>query len=220
MGTILDNLANDGEIPDIDSMEQDELISDVLVDRDENGNYVKLLPRLEDCIPVEISKRRVQQREALFRESVVETILERWDRNPSMKSDLLPDFPYVGLLLDTSSSTVGGFSLRDRKNEAKGSIVECINSGLIVTLVTPGLLENGLLVFLPEFETVDAMKEFSIFTKSEYSICFINDTGMVQKTDLTLSFLQILSIVTDDIPITGLLIDALEDAEDDYYDTF
>lgn len=220
MGTILDTLANDGAIPDIDSMEQDDFSSNILVSRDENGNYIRLLSHLEDCIPVNISKRRLQQREILFRESVVETILEKWDHNPSMMSDLLPDFPYVGVMLDMSAPTVGGFSLRDRKNEAKGSIVECINSGLIVTLVTPGLLENGFLVFLPELDTIDAMKEFSIFTKSEYSVCFINEDGMVQRTDLTLSFSQILSIVTDDIPITSLLIDALEDAEDDFYDTF
>ena len=186
-----------------------------LLDRDENGVYRPLLSRLDDVIPVAAFKPQVRRRDALFRESVVETLLEQWDKNKQMHSDLIPGFPYIGLLFDLNSDVVGGFSLRDRKDEAKGTIIECINSGLIVALVTPGLLEHGKIVLYPSLDSVNVMQEFSIFTNSLYTVCFLNEDGDIQTTDLTLDFGEVLGIVTNDkVMMSDLIVMVLEGGDD------
>lgn len=73
---------------------------------------------------------------------------------------------WVGLLLDTK--TIGGLSKKESGDEAKGSIVQLINSDLIQVVVTRELLAEDCLVFIPTVQTLDRMKEFSLLSGATY----------------------------------------------------
>ncbi len=221
---------DDWENGEIDSefaeAESNELKADT-IELDEYGNYVELLPHLLDVIPYEDDEAgTIHRRVDLFHESVIETLIENWQSCQQMCCDLLPDFPYVGLFFD--SNQVGGFSFKDRRNEAKGSIIECINSGRITTMITPGLLAHKAFVFVPNAATLSAMDEFELLTESIYKLCFCDEDGNVQLSDLTVSYNAIARMILADVNIRESIIyeltegDSLKDSidfEDDFGDS-
>ena len=176
------------------------------VERDENGTYIYLLPHLLDMIPVGVPRPNQNNRVALFHESVIETIVEEWENCKQMCCDLIPDFRYAGLFLDTTDKSVGGFSYKDRKDEAKGTIIECINSGRITTVVTPGLQQKHILVFLPNASTLSAMDEFQLLTEAPYTICFMDNEGNVQLTDIGISYVEVANMISSEVSIRDALI--------------
>lgn len=188
-------------IPDNDEFSEyasNELTADT-IELDEDGNYVELIPHMLDIIPCDEELNQITNRVSLFHQSVVETVIETWQSCPQMCCDLLPEFPYVGLYFD--STQVGGFSFKDRKNEDKGSIIECINSGRIMTLITPGLLNHKSFVFLPNASTLLAMDDFELLTNANYTICFCDAEGNVYLSDLSVSYVAIARMILADINI-------------------
>lgn len=193
---------------DIDTLDDESEALEFEVD--ENGNYVRIIQHLTEVLPL---GEAVPKRGALFHESVVETILEMWQRCPQMCSKLLPRFPYVGILLDAKRPEIGGFTRKHRKDEQKGTIIECINSGQMITLMTPSLLERQYFVFLPEVKTLHSMQEFDILTNFEYLVCFISRTGEVQMTDIEISFKSVANMILKDLYMQDILIAAMEGYE-------
>lgn len=216
---------------DVDSLFDDDIdnfdtpSSELDFEVDEDGNYVRIIEHLQNLVPVGVARLDPNHRVQLFHESVIETVIESWCNCKQMCSKLLPKFPFVGILMDSMEPTVGGFARKDKKDEQKGTIIECINSGLITSLVTPGLQERKYFVFLPNAQTLSAMQEFRLFTETPYKICFINRNGDVQITDLDISFTAIANVILKDLNITDIIISSLEgykpdtkvsdDAEDD-----
>ena len=225
-----DDVSDDWENGDIDSefaeAESNELKADT-IELDEYGNYIELLPHLLDVIPYEDDdSNKNHTRVDLFHQSVIETLIETWQNCQQMCCDLLPDFPYVGLYFDTTQ--VGGFSFKDRRNEAKGSIIECINSGRITTMITPGLLSHKSYVFVPNAATLSAMDEFELLTNVIYRLCFCDEDGNVQLSDLTVSYNAIARMILADVNIRESIIYELTggtslkddiDLEDDFGDS-
>lgn len=206
---------------DIDTIDDEEYETQLEFETDENGNYIRLLDRLTELIPVGRAKPNLNQRAELFHESVVETIMEKWQRARLLKTHLLNGFPYVGIMVDAKIPEIGGFSFKNRKDEQKGTIIECINSGRIVTLVTPELLRRQYFVFLPLASTLASMQEFSLLRNVRYYICFIAKTGEVQLTNIDVSFDAIASMVLNDLHVQDMLVSAMEGydpltAEHDY----
>ena len=212
---------DDWENGDIDSdfaeAESNEFMADT-IELDEDGNYVELLPHLLDIIPFDDGEKRLNTRVDLFHQSVVETIIETWQNCSQMCCDLLPDFPYVGLYFDTTQ--VGGFSFKDRRNEAKGSVIECINAGKITTLITEGLLKHKAFVFLPNASTLSAMDDFELLTDAKYTICFCDDEGNVYLSDLSVSYSAIAQMILSDVNIREIIIYELTDGASSEVDDF
>lgn len=196
---------------DIDTLDDDN--ESLEFETDENGNYVCILEHLTEFLEVGESKSRTNRRGELFHESVVETVLEMWQRCPHMCSKLLPKFPYVGIMLDTKIPEIGGFSRKHRRDEQRGTIIECINSGQIITLMTPSLLEKQYFVFLPNASTLHNMQEFDLLTEFPYHICFIAKSGDVQLTDIEISYKSIANMVVKDLYVQDVLIAAMEGYE-------
>ena len=192
------------------------------IELDEHGNYVALLPHLLDVIPYADKTKKIHQRVNLFHESVIETLIETWQDCQQMCCDLLPDFPYVGLYFDVTQ--VGGFSFKDRKDETKGAIIACINSGRITTMITSGLLAHKSFVFVPNTSTISAMDEFGLLTNSRYKLCFCDEDGNVQLSDLTVSYHAIMQMILSDVNIRESIIyeltgqSSLHDDSDDEED--
>lgn len=195
---------------DIDTLDDDNEAFEF--ETDENGNYVRILEHLTELLPIGESDSRTKRGE-LFHESVVETVLEMWQRCPQMCSKLLPRFPYVGIVLDTKIPEIGGFLKKHRKDEQKGTIIECINSGRIVTLMTPSALQRQYFVFLPTISTLSNMQEFDLLTEPSYTVCFIARSGEIQLTDIEISYKSVANMILKDLYIQDILIAALEGYE-------
>lgn len=178
--------------------------------RDEDGNYDLLKPHMKQIIPYGADEQTMYHRPELFHESVIETVLESWDRCHQMITDLLEDYPYAGLMFNMEK--VGGFSYRDRNDEDKGTIIECINAGLISSMVSPGLQKAHYLMFLPDAKSISAMSEFSMFYEEQaFEVGFMNRDGDVWLSDLTMSFKAAEDMINGDITLEEAIVSFLED---------
>lgn len=205
---IQDEMTDDYLDDDIDTFDEEpEVLS---FETDAKGNYLRLLPHLIE--KVELGARRVSayQRSELFHESVIETLLDVWCRCRQMYTKLLPGYPYVGIWLDTTQPSIGGFTQKSKRDEQKGTIIECINSGRILTLVTAGLLKKGYFVFCPNAATLGAMQEFRMLTDSVYKICFVGTTGAVWLTDIEVSYYSVANMIVKNLYVQDVLVSTLE----------
>lgn len=196
--------------------------NELVFETNDDGDYVRILDHIVETINVGTSKPNVNQRAELFHESVVQTVLDSWLNCRQMCCRLLAQAPFVGILLDAKDPAIGGFSKKDRRNEEKGTIIECINSGQIITLMTPMLKELQYFVFLPNVQTLTNMQEFPLLSEAIYDICFISYKGDVFRTDIDVTYKSIANVVFKDLRIQDILIAALEgvsaDRDDHEYD--
>ena len=95
-------------------------------------------------------------------------------------------------------------------------------------MITPGLLAHKSFVFVPNAATLSAMDEFELLTESIYKLCFCDEDGNVQLSDLTVSYNAIARMILADVNIRESIIyeltecDSLKDAvdfEDDFGDS-
>lgn len=201
---------NDVWDDDIDAPVDEEPFGKLGFELDVKGNYVRLYPHLLDMIPVGKAKPNVYQRAELFHETVIETIMDSWRKCRQMQTHLYAGFPYVGIVLDMNRPDIGGFTQKSKRDEQKGTIIECINAGRISTLITPGLSERHLFVFLPNASTLAAIGEFHLLTSGAFQLCFVSARGDVQLTDLDISYNGVAGLILDDISAQDLIVSALE----------
>ena len=201
---------NDVWDDDIDAPVDEEPFGKLEFELDEKGNYVRLYPHLLDMIPVGKAKPNIYQRAELFHETVIETIMDSWRKCRQMQTHLYAGFPYVGIVLDMNRPDIGGFTQKSKRDEQKGTIIECINAGRISTLITPGLSERHLFVFLPNASTLAAIGEFRLLTSGAFQLCFVSARGDVQLTDLDISYNGVAGLILDDISAQDLIVSALE----------
>lgn len=192
---------------DIDAPVDDDL-AHLSFELDEHGNYVRLKGHLKKLIRVGKPKPNVYQRAELFHETVIETIMDAWQRCSQMYCRLYAGFPYVGIYVDYDK--LGGFSQKSKRDEQKGTIIECINAGRISTLMTPGCLDSHVFVFLPNASTLAAIGEFPLLAEATYALCFVARNGDVELTDLDISYESIASMILKDLSIQDLIVSALE----------
>lgn len=140
---------------------------------------------------------------SIFNESVLETVLEDFRSNENFIQTVNGETRYIGLVLDTKD--IGGLDKKSRKNEAKGSIIECINSGRIKTFITSELMEIDSLVIIPEPITLAAMDEFSDLTDAPYELCAVDDSGNIDLLGVKTTYGAISELVADDGHIDSLL---------------
>lgn len=142
---------------------------------------------------VEKPKRRRYTMAGVLHESVVETVMEQ---GFAQNTDFIYKGRYVGLFFDTA--WIGGLTRKSSKDEAKGSIVENINSGRMYVLITAELMDIECMVIVPDAQTIDCMDEYSILRDVEYPLCYVSDNGDVEITDIKVTIDKIQSIIMDD----------------------
>lgn len=115
----------------------------------------------------------------VFRTSVFETILEDLKLNEQFIHRQDGRDMYVALAFNTED--VGGMDKKSAKrDEAKGSIIEKISAGRMKTYITDELMDEGLIVFIPEPMTMSEMDDFSILTSANYELCTIDINGDIE----------------------------------------
>ncbi|MBO5435606.1 hypothetical protein J6A31_07420 [bacterium] len=138
-------------------------------------------------------------------ETVWENTIEQFKANKQfiVKGDN-GETRFVGLLLDTNQ--FGGLAGKDcRRDESKGSILEAINTGRIKTYCRIDMLNDNLLLIIPDEDTIENMDEFNLFNTAQYIMCNVNKDGFVtaytkdgnpdSDDELTVTFDEIRSLV-------------------------
>lgn len=160
------------------------------------------------------AKKKKTGMATIFRESVLETVMTDFrDNTPFIHKENGED-KYVGILLDTHD--IGGLDKKSKKVEAKGQLIECINSGRIKTVITEDLMDEECIVFVPEVFTLDAMDEFSLLTDAKYELCYVEPNGDIETLGVKITYRELTDILVRDGHIDDIL--GSETNEDDVAD--
>lgn len=149
------------------------------------------------------SKKKKGGMSSVFKETVFEAMLDDFSMNTSFVVEKDDETCFVGMLLDTN--TIGGFSKKSNKDEAKGSIIECINAGRIKALMSAELLEEESMVIIPDEFTLDAMGEFSLLTDAAYTVVYVHSDGEIEKTETAITYQDAHSIAMNAMSIQEFL---------------
>ena len=159
-------------------------------------------------------RKKKEMVSSVIDESVLEQILEEMKQNTQFISTYEGEPAYVGMLLKTED--IGGLNLKTNKDEAKGSIVECIKNGRIKVYASAELLDNEQFVIIPDAITLDSMSEFQILD-IEYDLVKVTEDGEVHDTGFTATCAQMSDIIADDsMTIDDVIGSEGADAEEEY----
>lgn len=173
-------------------------------------------------------KRHTETMASVMQESVVETILSEFKENSRFCVQSDNNTFYVGLYFDTER--IGGLSKKSSKDEAKGQLIESINSGYISSLITSELMSVESIVFIPNQRTLTAMNEYELLRNLNFPLCYISTSGDdVEVTDVNVTIKDCMDILDNIVDIESILMDmkpgvateeALIEAEDESQGTF
>lgn len=179
----------------------------------DKNKKVKAAPAASASNDGKVSTGKNKQRHGMssyFHESVPETVLPDFKSNTQFAVKVGGVEKYVGLFFDTNE--IGGFSRQFQNDEAKGSIVEMINSNRIKALITPSLMARECMILIPDAATVSAMNEFELLVNCPYRLCFVTDTSC-EEQDISVTFEQIRDIIENDGTVASLLPVGMVDVE-------
>lgn len=172
-------------------------------------------------------KRHTETMASVLQESVVETMLGYFRNNSAFVVIHEGRTYYVGLYFDTD--TIGGLSKKSSKDEAKGQLIESLNSGHIAALITGELLAMESMVLIPTEATLEAMSEYEILRNLKFPLCYVSSDGQdIEITGVSVTVDQCMDIQKLGGSIEGYLEDTppgasseeFEPAEDETQGTF
>lgn len=112
-------------------------------------------------------------------ESVWESVHEDLKSNKQFIINRDGQTKYVTFLIETAQ--FGGLAGKDaKKDESKGSIIEAIKTGRIKTYLPMDMLKQGLIVIIPDDNTIENMDEFNIFNNIDYFLATIDANGTTE----------------------------------------
>lgn len=149
------------------------------------------------------AKKKAPAMSQIFHESVVETAIDTFKDNEAFIHRENGVDKYVGLILDTAD--IGGLDKKSRKDEAKGSIIECINSGRIATYISWDLMEAECICIIPNAGTLNAMDEFGLLTDAPYEFCLVDGDGELELLGVKTTYEQVSSLLVNEGHIDQLL---------------
>ena len=84
------------------------------------------------------------------------------------------------VILVLAAERIGGLSRKNRRDEAKGSIIELIEDDSIQTLATAAMLGEEVFGIIPTPRTLERMDEFGLLTGAAYSwaVVYQNEQGL------------------------------------------
>lgn len=166
----------------------------------------------QEVQPVTPSKKKKKDTiGSVLHESVLENVLEELRENKLFIADVDGQSVYVTLAL--AAADIGGLSKSTAKgNEAKGSIIECINSGRIKAIVTQELIDMDMFLIIPDVLTMDAMDEFGLLTGVDYKLAYVNPEDGISVTEHVVAFDRVKDMVDNDISVSELLAELTGDA--------
>lgn len=139
---------------------------------------------------------------SILNESVTESAIALFRENEKMSVQVDGQTAYVGMLLDANDPSIGGINKKSVRDEAKGQIIELINSGRIATYIPALYLEAEKIVIIPNQETLDSMDEFSLLTEANYTVAFVRDDGAIKEIAQSITYANVVDVVNGNASIT------------------
>lgn len=168
----------------------------------------------------------------VLHESVAATVEEELLKNERFTCMVDGTPHYVCLRMDVAD--IGGLDKKSRKVEAKGALIEAVNSGHLQAIITPELLEAEQLVFIPDATTLFHMLDFGLLSENPdthepiyYTLVYVKASGATNTITIEpvvpekkVTFEELTSHVVDQEgnieDMLDLQSDVAEDEEDSY----
>lgn len=148
-----------------------------------------------ETVAAEESRKKVKGKKAngmsqVLHESVAATVEEELIKNETFTTIVNGEPRYVALELNVDD--IGGLDKKSRKVEAKGALIEAINSGHLASAVTPELMNENRLVLLPDANTIFNMLDYGILRKNPdsgeeitYRLVYVDASGATNLIKVT-----------------------------------
>lgn len=164
----------------------------------------------------------------VLNESVPSTVEDELRANDAFIHHDKGEEKYVGMLFNVSD--IGGLDKKSRKVEAKGALIEAINSGNLKTVITPDLMDKEQLVFIPDVVTLCNMLDYSLLEQSpetgetiKYTLVYVDVDSNSNKIDIIpvvpemqVTFNEISTLIAEqEGTIDDILVDEEEEDDDD-----
>jgi len=126
---------------------------------------------------------------------------------------ILPD-EKSWVVLGLQVSDIGGLSMKQKNDEAKGSLIQLITADQITTVTTADMLSAEVLGIIPNEESLSRMDEFGLLRNAPYLWIVVRqksdgslDAGPVSDAGLRASFEDVVAVSSGELSLASLLPD-------------
>lgn len=152
---------------------------------------------------------------SVVNESAVGSAVDRLKQNDSFA--LPGGFAWVTLML--SAEAIGGLSQKHKSDEAKGSLIQSIESNHIEVVATAQMLKEQFMSIIPTSSTLERMSEFNMLRTATYfwAVLHVNDEDGSLAVDPVAdgTYEQALAVSRGDMSLKELLPEIWEWAQKD-----
>lgn len=122
---------------------------------------------------------------------------------------------YVVIALSTEK--IGGLSKKDSKNSDKGLFVRSVSGGSTSIIVTDELLDQEMMVFIPNELTIETLSGWKMFRDNEFDIWYLFPDGHFEQDDelKNIPFTKIEDMVEGDVSFDITFGEEEEDGDED-----
>lgn len=116
-----------------------------------------------------------------------------------------------------STEKIGGLSKKDSKNSDKGLFVRSVSGGSTSIIVTDELLDQEIMVFIPNELTIETLSGWKMFRDNEFDIWYLFPDGHFEQDDelKSVPFTKIEDMVEGDVSFDITFGEEEEDGDED-----
>ena len=116
-----------------------------------------------------------------------------------------------------STEKIGGLSKKDSKNSDKGLFVRSVSGGSTSIIVTDELLDQEMMVFIPNELTIETLSGWKMFRDNEFDIWYLFPDGHFEQDDelKSIPFTKIEDMVEGDVSFDITFGEEEEDRDED-----
>lgn len=162
---------------------------------------------------VKVKKRKNEMMSSVLKDSVVESVVSEMFQNERFVFEKDGEELAIGLLLDVDD--IGGLSKKQSKDEDKGQLVEQINGSKLRVLITPSMMEEEKIIFIPDAMTLDHMGEFGILNQAPFKLAYVNEDNEAIETDIPVSYDTVIEYFESDSDASDFVSSFEEETDDE-----
>lgn len=131
---------------------------------------------------------------SLFTETVPEQILDELNANTPFVTEIDGVKKYIAVMFTAES--IGGLDKKTAsKDEAKGQLVQQLESGAIKSYFTPQTLEEEKIIFVPNTQSMMNVEEFGIVRNTPWTFVAINQDAEIEELNVQTSYDEVQEII-------------------------
>lgn len=131
---------------------------------------------------------------SLFTETVPEQVLDELNSNTPFILDIDGEKKYIAVQF--TAEAIGGLDKKtSAKDEAKGQLVQQLDSGAISAYFTAQTLEDEEITFIPNSTSLMNVEEFGLVRNLPWTFVIIDGDGTIEKTSIKTGFDEVKEIL-------------------------